>query len=169
MPDVLYNRHTGIAIVEEMRRFVFPGLQVEVAGSLRRECPKIHDVDLVIMGNARDIRECLTGEKVQHITGGARRIRFTYRSMPVDVCCVSWEWEWEPMLLHHTGSCEFNVFMRAIAKAKGYKLNEYGLEKLDGSSQLITNTEEVFGELQVRLIEPTLRSVIHSHAWERYS
>jgi len=165
MSNTKWERYAGVKAVEDLRRFIFPGFRVEVAGSLRRECKTIHDIDLVIMGNSRDIAACLQDVHINQI--GDRRIRFEYLSIPIDVCCVSFEWEWDPMLLHHTGSCEFNIFMRAIAKAKGYKLNEYGLEVNKNCG--ITAEEHIFSALGVKYIRPILRSVQNSFAWERIS
>lgn len=48
-----------------------------------------------------------------------------------------------PMLLYSTGSKEFNVIMRSIAKKKGYLLNQKGLFK-DGKRIPNLNTEKAY-------------------------
>lgn len=166
-----WQRHIAVAHVEDLRRYVFTGFQLEVAGSVRRECEEVHDIDLVIMANSRDILARLkTGtcddvrKNIRIKSSGDRRVRFVFRGIPVDVCCVSFEWEWEAMLLHHTGSMEFNIWMRSIAKSLGWKLNEYGLQTSGG--HMLCSEAQIMLALRIAYIDPTMRTDNNNH-WRR--
>jgi DNA polymerase (family 10) len=64
-----------------------------------------------------------------------------------------------PFALHYfTGSKEHNVAMRALAKAKGLKLNEYGLFKGDAKKSIACRDEAaLFKALGLDFIPPELR------------
>jgi DNA polymerase/3'-5' exonuclease PolX len=61
--------------------------------------------------------------------------------------------------MHSTGSGEFNVSIRSIAKKKGYRLNQYGLWKGD---QCVASREErdIFAVLGLQYIQPEWRQVL---------
>ena len=62
-----------------------------------------------------------------------------------------------PAYLYFTGSYEFNERMRGIAKRLGYKLNEYGLYKLDGYKEKliqIYSEKDVFDILGMNYLDP---------------
>lgn len=63
-----------------------------------------------------------------------RRLDIKY----VPYCCYI------PGLLHFTGSYKENIRLRQIGKDKNYKINEYGIYKIDGKSEdlIILNTEK---------------------------
>lgn len=63
-------------------------------------------------------------------------------------------------LLYFTGSGEFNRKMRLLAQELGYKLNEYGLYKLEDGKQnklKITSEKEIFNHLGMEYIPPEKR------------
>ncbi len=66
------------------------------------------------------------------------------------------------MLLYITGSKEFNIKMRAIAKNKGYLLNQKGLfkvnnNKVDNNSVIVKNEKEIFDILEMEYLLPRKR------------
>jgi DNA polymerase/3'-5' exonuclease PolX len=65
------------------------------------------------------------------------------------------------MLLYATGSKQFNIRMRGIAKRMGYVLNQYGLYKLPinpNSTPLPVNSEKDFFKiLEIPYIPPPNR------------
>ena len=63
-----------------------------------------------------------------------RRLDIKY----VPYCCYI------PGLLHFTGSYKENIRLRQIGKDKNYKINEYGIYKIDGENEdlIILNTEK---------------------------
>lgn len=64
---------------------------------------------------------------------------------------------WYPAVLYFTGSKEFNVIMRNIAKKKGYKLNEYGLYK-NNKNIYVESEKEIFDILEMKYLEPQERN-----------
>lgn len=61
-------------------------------------------------------------------------------------------------LLYFTGSAELNKRMRVIAKKKGYKLSEYGLEK-NGEYIPINSESDIFKILEMEYLQPTERNI----------
>lgn len=62
-------------------------------------------------------------------------------------------------LLHHTGSQQFNIRVRAVAKRRGYKLNQYGLFRIsDGKKLKFKSEREILDFLGVTYKEPWERS-----------
>jgi ribosomal protein S13 len=63
-----------------------------------------------------------------------------------------------PALLYFTGSYELNQEMRTIAKKLGYKLNEYGLYKLNTNEMIdILSEQDMFLKLNMNYLEPNKR------------
>lgn len=60
-------------------------------------------------------------------------------------------------LLYFTGSMELNKKMRQIAKKKGLKLNEYGLQDEEGNYLEIKSEKEYFEKLDLEYLEPKYR------------
>ena len=60
-------------------------------------------------------------------------------------------------LLYFTGSMELNKKMRQIAKKKGLKLNEYGLQDKEGNYLEIKSEKEYFEKLDLEYLEPKYR------------
>lgn len=58
------------------------------------------------------------------------------------------------MQLYFTGSKNFNIQMRLLAKQKGYKLTQYGLENY---KKKIKNEKDIFKALKINYIEPHKR------------
>lgn len=63
--------------------------------------------------------------------------------------------EYYTAIVYFTGSQEFNIKMRGIAKSKGYKLNEHGLFEISSKKALPVNSEkEVFDLLGMDYVKP---------------
>ena len=61
-------------------------------------------------------------------------------------------------LTYYTGSYEFNRKMRQIAKRRGYKLNEYGLFKIEDNTRIIVKSErDLFKKVGLKWIDPENR------------
>ena len=79
--------------------------------------------------------------------------------MQVDVNLTTEE-SWGASILMWTGTKELNVKMRAVAKEKGLKLNQYGLfRRSDGVKVAGRDEEEVFEVLGLKYLEPHQREV----------
>lgn len=145
--------------------------QVAYAGSLRRGCETIGDIDiLVACKDAEAVREafCTQSSAIQVLARGETkcsiRIRFEEATMQADLRIVP-EDAFGAALMYFTGSKEHNVRLRELAIEKGMRLNEYGLFKTPeerpqdvGIKPKAAKTEEeVFAALGLEWIPPEMR------------
>jgi DNA polymerase (family X) len=129
------------------------------AGSLRRRCETIGDIDLLIQTEDRAaVMEQLSRlEEVSDlIEQGEEKmsvrlddgLRVDFRFFEAD--------SFGAALLYFTGSKQHNIALRKRARSKGWKLNEYGLMK--GARRLAGKSEaEVYQKLGMDWIPPELR------------
>jgi DNA polymerase (family 10) len=133
--------------------------KIEWAGSLRRMRENIGDIDILATGpnhqkiihaftHLPDVKEVLaSGEtKASVIVGGG---------VQIDLRVVE-ENSYGAALQYFTGSKGHNIHLRGIAKAKGIKINEYGVfkgeKKIGGKEE-----KDVYQVLGMDWIEPELR------------
>src|SRR5699024_8105043 len=66
--------------------------------------------------------------------------------------------EFATTLHHFTGSKDHNVSMRQLAKARGEKINEYGVE-IEETNEVLTfdNEEQFFNHFNLHYIPPEVR------------
>jgi DNA polymerase (family 10) len=145
-----------------------------IAGSVRRWKETIGDLDiLVTIKKGRDATIESAVEKVMQFfismpevinvyahgkTKSAVRLKIG-GGMDADLRVVSSE-SFGAALNYFTGSKDHNIALREIAIKKGYKLNEYGLFKVKGKSEVMVagkTEEEIYEALGLRYIEPELR------------
>ena len=67
-------------------------------------------------------------------------------------------------LLYFTGNDQLNRQMRIVAQEKGYKLNEYSIQKVGSTGVLgkplpVESEEDIFDYLQMEYKEPQQRNV----------
>ncbi len=137
--------------------------QVEIAGSLRRGCETIGDVDLLCMAKdgaavveaftqLGDVQQVLAkgetkGSVVVPLPGGAQ--------LQVDLRVVPRE-SFGAALQYFTGSKEHNIRLRERAVKRKLKLNEWGL--FEGEKALAGEREEdIYKELGVACVPPECR------------
>jgi DNA polymerase (family 10) len=105
---------------------------VEIAGSIRRGCEVVGDLDLVAVVPDFECREhwatsilgCLEGVEIHE--GGPRRASGSVDGFAVNLwCCL--EEEFGACLFYATGPKGYNIAYRRKAKAAGWLLNEKGL------------------------------------------
>jgi DNA polymerase (family 10) len=141
-----------------------PGVQrVEPAGSLRRGCETIGDLDLLCV--AADPEQAIAAftqlPGVQQILAAGQTkgsVLFEYRprrSIQVDLRVVpeeSFGAAWQ----YFTGSKAHNVRLRERAVRRGWSLNEYGLTA--GKQTIAAHTEEeIYAALELPCFPPELR------------
>ncbi|PFK34197.1 DNA polymerase/3'-5' exonuclease PolX [Bacillus cereus] len=119
------------------------------AGSLRRVRETVKDLDFIIATeNPAAVREHLLqfDNMIEVIASGdtkvSVRLQYEY-DISIDFRLVKPE-EFITTLHHFTGSKDHNVRMRQIAKDKGEKISEYGVENLETGEVKTFETEEAF-------------------------
>ena len=118
-----------------------------VCGSLRRGVKDVvNDIDVVVIPS----EEWQTDRK---------SFQYEVEGVQVDVNLTTEE-SWGASILMWTGTKELNVKMRAVAKEKGLKLNQYGLfRRSDGVKVAGRDEEEMFEVLGLKYLEPHQREI----------
>ncbi len=161
----------GISRAQEVLAAVrgLPGVvRAEAAGSLRRRCQTVGDLDIVVAAE----RPAEIAERLARLPGAeevlaAGEARVSVRlaiGMRVDFLVVPPP-SFAAALVHFTGSPAHNVRLRALARARGCRLNEYGLFPLeegesprgDGRPMYPESEESLYRWLGLSFIPPELR------------
>src|SRR6266536_1257849 len=138
-----------------------PGvLRVELAGSLRRMKPVVHDMDLLATGPepaeiARAFPQLPSVAELAAAGDTKVSIR-TREGYQVDLRVVRPE-VWGAALQYFTGSKEHNVKIRELAIKQGFKLSEYGLHTRDGELVVAEEEAVVYQRLGLQWVPPVLR------------
>jgi DNA polymerase (family X) len=126
----------AIAIADQVVALLkgIPGVeQISAAGSMRRRCESIGDLDIVVASkDAPPVMEtfCAMAMVAEVLASGETKSSIrTTDGMQVDLRVVPTE-HFGAAMLYFTGSKAHNVRMRALALKQGMTLNEYGLMKL---------------------------------------
>lgn len=150
------NRLEADAIVGKIHPVLEPGT-FEFAGSYRRGKSSIGDIDVVTTEPPGRLNPKLRtiGEEV--IDAGDRKTSLRIRGKRVDFRFTGAQ-QFGSTLLYLTGSKAFNIKLREIAIARGYKLNEYGIEdRATGVRTEFSGEEEMLSFLGLEYIVPELR------------
>jgi DNA polymerase (family 10) len=159
-------------IVEELR----PACdRIEIAGSLRRGNPVVHDIDLVLLpktlseefslGGSTPL-EALLGHLVERGSLASVRGRdkvkcfvATKTGIPIDLYVARQE-TWATLLLIRTGSKEHNIRLAQRAKELGMKLRASGdgIEDGHGNVLKVDAEEDVFRILGLPYLVPEDRT-----------
>ena len=142
--------------IQEIKKF-------SLAGSLRRLKELIKDIDFIIAtDDPQSVREkILEFDMIEEvIASGDTKVSITlhdqYR-VNVDFRLVT-DKEYSTTLHHFTGSKEHNVKMRQLAKKRGLKINEYGVEvEESGEVKQFQSEKDFFQYFGLHYIPPELR------------
>ncbi len=139
-------------------------LRAAYAGSLRRGCETIGDLDLLVAADpqqpdhARQIGEAfVTAAPIRDILGqGPTKCSVrTFEGLQIDLRIIS-PASFGAAWLYFTGSKEHNILLRARAGQRGMKLSEYGL--FEGETLKASETEEaIYQALGLDWVPPELR------------
>lgn len=157
MEAVLLDKVRQVAALDCVKR-------AEAAGSLRRKDSFVKDADIVVCvdpkpGNVRKLfRACR--EIFGKSSGGDKRITTSVRvgdtQRRVDIM-IALPDNWGAALNHFTGNKAHNVQLRTMAKARGMKVNEYGIwsngKRLGGEYE-----EDLFRLLGLAYVKPYART-----------
>jgi DNA polymerase (family 10) len=154
------------SIVAKLPAYIHP------AGSYRRRAAVIKDVDLVtthsLQETVQDIKQ-LSEEKIipfrvigEYASGDKKRsmiIKHAGKYLRLDLFKTVDE-ELPFAMLHWTGSKMFNIRIRAHAKKRGYKLNQYGLFKISDGKKVpnIASERDILTIIGVTYKPPELRN-----------
>ncbi|EKN65040.1 hypothetical protein BABA_21796 [Neobacillus bataviensis LMG 21833] len=133
------------------------------AGSLRRMRETIKDLDFIIATNQPEIvREHLLNlPKIKEVIGaGDTKVSVVFAldyDISADFRLVKPK-EFITTLHHFTGSKDHNVRMRQLAKERGEKISEYGVENVEtGEIRTFSSEEEFFKHFDLPFIPPEIR------------
>lgn len=147
------------AIISEMRKNPFVE-NCEPAGSLRRMCETVGDIDILVSSNnSSDVMKYFTSLPIVDYVvalGETKSSILTTTGLSVDMRVIEPK-QWGTALQYFTGSKNHNIHLRSIAKSMGYKINEYGV--FDEKDKWMTGeTEEAIYDLfGMKYIPPVLR------------
>jgi DNA polymerase (family 10) len=133
------------------------GIQVGMAGSLRRGRSTIGDLDL--LSTDPRVVDAVKGcpGVAQVLESGPRRTSVKLDDgVQVDVRLFTKD-EYGAALIYFTGSKDHNIALRNLAIEKGWKLNEYGLFDRAGGRLGGETEEDIYGKLGMQYIPPELR------------
>ncbi len=152
----------ALPVAEMMARqlALIPGVsRVEIAGSTRRRCETIGDVDLLVQAEkGKKIIDAFT--KLPEVSevlaaGTTKGSVLVEQGFQADLRVVGRK-SFGAALNYFTGSKEHNVALRGLAIDRELKLNEYGLFKGD---RALAGTDEqgIYAKLGMAYVEPELR------------
>ncbi|WP_106403558.1 helix-hairpin-helix domain-containing protein [Actinocorallia populi] len=151
--------HLGVAsaLAEQVVESLPGAERIAVAGSLRRMCETVGDIDVLVAGPA-ELMSVFTAQpyvaEVLAAGEGKTSVR-TEQGLQVDLRRVAAD-SWGSALLYFTGGSDHNVRLRELAARKGWRLSEHGLS--DGDRTLASRTEEdVYAALGMQWVPPPLR------------
>jgi DNA polymerase (family X) len=147
--------HLGTQLVAY---FEGKGIDVHPAGSLRRGCSTVGDIDILATDpKAGEALVSYPGVDRVIEKGSTRVSVFLKTGTQVDVRIVKEE-ELGSALIYFTGSKQHNIELRNLAIEKGWKLNEYALSDAGSGEIIESRTEEaVYAKLGLEFIPPELR------------
>lgn len=134
------------------------------AGSLRRLRETVKDLDYIIATNEPELvrDELLEFDNIgEVIASGSTKVSLQLKlatfHISVDFRLVK-ENEFATALHHFTGSKDHNVQMRQLAKDRGEKISEYGVENVEtGEVKTFFSEEEFFNHFGLEYIPPEVR------------
>ncbi len=162
--------------IEERLRNVEGVEAAKAAGSIRRRKETIGDIDiLAITDNPEKVSDyfCAMPEVEKILAKGNTKSEVKlHNGLDADLRVVGKK-SFGAALQYFTGNKDHNIALRKLAEEKGYKLNEYGLYKIQKAKIKIKNDnvklknreklivgkseKDVYGALGLKYIEPEMR------------
>ncbi len=133
----------------------------EVAGSLRRRCATIGDIDLLVASRTPEpvMQAFVDLPEVAHVIvqGPSKTSVELFSGQQVDLRVLPPE-RYGTLLAYFTGSKEHNVRLRELALKQGLSLSEHSFTPVEGGAAILCATEEeVYTTLGLPWIPPELR------------
>lgn len=155
-----------LPIVDQIEEFLSDIPLIEkfsVAGSFRRRKEMLRDIDFILSTDEPEAvqENLLTFPAIKDvISKGLTKVSVVIADeydVPVDFRLVK-PHEFATTLHHFTGSKEHNIAMRQLAKTKGVKISEYGIEKEETEKKMTFPSEkDFFAFFNLKFIPPEMR------------
>ena len=131
----------------------------KLVGGFIRKKPFSKDIDVMVVGEKDYIKYLENHFEIHVYASGPGKISLVARIkniyVKIDIFKCSRE-DRHAMLLYATGSKQFNIKMRGIARRQGYLLNQYGLFK-DDKKIKVKSERDFFKILKIPYVEPQYR------------
>jgi DNA polymerase (family 10) len=159
---LLPDAHDAAAAIVSHLRERAPDAAIEPVGSLRRGCETCGDLDFLAAGAKPTLMDDLTEYRlVERVLGqGESKTSVLIQGgFQADLRLVAAD-ERGAALQYFTGSRNHNIALRDRAIRRGFKLNEYGLFRIEDDLKVAgEGEEEIYGELGLDWIPPELREM----------
>ena len=157
---LLAEAHDAAAALISALREHAPDAQITPVGSLRRGCETCGDIDILAAGAPPSIMETFTGYKlVERILarGDTKSSVLIFGGFQADLRVVPRE-SLGAAQQYFTGSKPHNIALRDRAIQRGFKLNEYGLSRVE-DNLLVAGEDEtgIYEALGLQFVPPELR------------
>ena len=150
---------TAAALVAALREHA-PDAAILPVGSLRRGCETCGDIDVVAAGAPPDLMDAFTAyRQVERVLahGDTKSSVRLWGGFQADLRLVPRE-SLGAALQYFTGSKAHNIALRDRAIQRGFKLNEYGLYRVDDNTKIAGDDEAgLYASLGLGFIPPELR------------
>ena len=137
-----------------------PEAAISTVGSLRRGCETCGDLDILAGGGPASLMEAFTGYKlVERVLahGDTKSSVLLWGGFQADLRLVERD-SIGAAQQYFTGSKAHNIAIRDRAIQRGFKLNEYGLYRIDDGTRVAGEDEErIYAALGLAWIPPELR------------
>ena len=157
---LLPDAAAAATLLLEYLRSECPGVVFDSVGSIRRGVETSGDIDIVATGSDPYVMSTFTMYKLVERILGQGETKSSVRlwgGIQADLRLVPAESRGAAMQ-YFTGSKTHNIALRDRAIAQGYKLNEYGLFRVDDGARVAGRTEaEIYDALGLAEIPPELR------------
>jgi len=166
---------TAWAVAKKIVQELSPACErVEIAGSLRRGKPAVHDIDIILLprspssvglqssvSSLDEVISALINRGSLIVVREGDKIRSFIAAktgIPVDVYVATHD-TWATLLLIRTGSKEHNIQLAQRARQLGMKLRASGdgIENQGGELIKIQSEDEIFSLLKVPYLPPEKR------------
>jgi DNA polymerase (family X) len=134
--------------------------EIVPVGSLRRGCETCGDIDILAAGASTTLMDAFTNYKLVEAVlarGSTKSSVKLWGGFQADLRLVPRE-SLGAALQYFTGSKAHNIALRDRAIQRGFKLNEYGLFRMDDDTSVAGTTEEgIYEALGLAWVPPELR------------
>ena len=150
---------TATALVAQLRNHA-PSADISIVGSLRRGCETCGDLDILAAGAPASLMDAFTGYRlVERVLarGETKSSVLLWGGFQADLRLVPLE-SLGAAQQYFTGSKLHNIALRDRAIQRGFKLNEYGLFRVEDDVRVAGETEAgIYEALGLALVPPELR------------